>query len=109
MLEPKEVIVNGRSYCVNPLNPEDAHEFMHKLIVVRAFGVGMDTLGRKVLAQCHDRMGRSLGTAEHFQKCFSEFPEDMLELESKALEVLCAPWEATSGSESVLEQPPVEA
>lgn len=100
MLEPREVDVNGRMYTVNPLNADEAHEFLHALISARATGHGMAELGKQVFAHCCDHMLRPLDNKENFQKQFAEFPQDMLELEAQALQALCDPWELESGPQA---------
>lgn len=93
MLEPVEVEVNGRKYTVNPFNPIDAYNFHHDWINAVAYGRSVAALGMKCIGQCCDSMQRNLGIQENFQKIFSEYPEDMFELEVKAKEALTGPFE----------------
>lgn len=91
MLEPKEVVVNGRRYIVNPFNPIDCYNFDWEFKLAQRFG-GSSDLGLRVFKQCMDDMARNLGDPENFQKWFSEHPEDMFPLEEKAIEALISPF-----------------
>lgn len=93
MLDPVGVIVNGREYAVNPFNPGQAFDYLHAMVVARGTGRGVSGLGRAALMQCVTPDGRRLENADVFEKWFAEHPADMLELETRAMDALCAPWE----------------
>lgn len=100
MLEPKEVVVNGRNYIVNPFNPSQAHSFLHALIVGRGTGMNIAGLGRTTLSQCLTPAPemKPLSDDAVFGQWFNEHPADMLALESAALDALTEPWEAPNAS-----------
>lgn len=96
MLEPTAVNVNGREYTVQPFNPETAFSFLHLLAETRAMGRGAVAIGKIALNQCLTPELKALDNKANFQAWFAGHPEDMLELETKALDVLVAPWEGTA-------------
>ncbi len=105
MLEPKPVIVNGRTYLVQPMNPIAALDFIHEYDEEKAKIAGFDKNGNvnksrliprvsgiKAIRQCVDQEGRQLSDSRNFTTCFEQHPEDMALLEAMALEVLVAPF-----------------
>lgn len=99
MLEPKAVDVNGREYLVQPFNASEALKYLHGMIVARATGRGLAELGKIALDHCATPMLESLSKPLVFDRHFNQYPQDMLELESKAMDILCAPWESSASDE----------
>ena len=93
MLEPTTVSVNGRDYTVIPFNPLDALDYLHAMIITRATGRNLASLGKIAIDHCVSPDGRRLEDKGVFQEQFCKYPEDMLELETKAIDALCEPWE----------------
>lgn len=93
MLKPQEVIVNGRKYTVNPFTPMEAFEFYHGRAKAISNGESLLSFGLRAIGQCLDPMVRALSEPANFEKCFSEHPEDMIELQNAAVEVLIGPFE----------------
>ncbi len=99
MLEPAIVSVNGRDYTVIPFNPSEALEYLHALILARATGRHLASLGKVALHHCVTPEGKGLDNEGHFQEVFSQFPADMLELETMAIDALCDPWEGKANKD----------
>ena len=92
MLAPKPVIVNGRTYLVNPMNPIQILDFVHGYQEAKEKGIGIGAFGRRALSQCIDADGRQLSEERNFTSCFESYPEDMFPLESEALDALISPF-----------------
>jgi hypothetical protein len=92
MLAKRNVTINGREYTVHPFRPIDALEFLHERTRTLANRQSTFTQAREIYCQCDDEMGRSLADDEAFFKCFTDHPEDMLDLEKAAMEILVAPF-----------------
>lgn len=93
MLEPTKVVVNGRTYTVNPFTPVEAFEFYHARLAAFRNGQSLFPFGMKAIGQCLDEMLCKLSDSTQFRKRFSECPEDMLPLQDAATEALIGPFE----------------
>ena len=92
-MEPiSKVMVNGREYTVTMFDPITAFDFFHNLAEAQASGKSIKDLAKKAIGQCSDPMARDLSDPDNFKKCFSEHPEDMLPLETAALDAVTAPF-----------------
>lgn len=92
-LMPKSVTINGRSYTVVPLNPSLAFDFIHHLIHARVTGINMAGIGKAAIGQCCNPIMKRLSEAVVFEEHFSQYPEDMLPLETAAIQALTAPYD----------------
>ncbi len=104
MLEPKPVVVNGRTYLVQPMNPVQLLDFVHEYDEEKAKVAGFDKNGDvksckiiprisgKAIRQCIDSEGRRLSESKHFTSCFEQYPEDMMILEVLAIGALVSPF-----------------
>ncbi len=105
MLEPTPVIVNGRTYLVQPMNPIQILDFIHEYNEEKAKIAGFDKNGNvnrsaiiprvsgvKAIRQCVDSEGRQLSEPKHFTACFESHPEDMIILETLALDAIVSPF-----------------
>lgn len=105
MLEPKPVVVNGRTYLVQPMNPVQLLDFVHEYDEEKAKVAGFDKNGDvksckliprisgvKAIRQCIDSDGRRLSDPKHFTACFEQHPEDMMILEALAIGALVSPF-----------------
>lgn len=92
-LEPKKIDINGREYLCFPFDPMTAMEFIHQFQTVLNNKGDMAAISRRAIGQCRTPgMGRSLSDEAVFLEHFTEFPEDMIDLSSKAIETLIVPF-----------------
>lgn len=99
-MEPvKTIEVNGRNYTVKMFSPTEAFDFIHRLILSRATGERLEHIGILALRQCFTPGGKALNDKATFEMHFSEYPMDMLDLESAAIDALVEPYEGTKGEE----------
>lgn len=91
-MEPVEVVVNGRTYAVNPFNPVDAFRYYHEYTATRLNRQNTAELGMKAIRQCITPEGMRLADKSVFEKWFSIHPEDLFVLENEATEALASPF-----------------
>lgn len=88
----KKVRIGDNEYTVKMFDPMTAFEFFHDMVEAQETKRSLSPLAKRAFAQCLDPNLRALGDQANFQAWFSQYPEDMIELERKAMEVLVAPF-----------------
>lgn len=92
----QKVKVGANEYTVRMFDPLAAFDFFHEMADAQANKRSLTPLAKRAFAQCLTPMMRELGDETVFQEWFSQHPEDMLELERKAMEALSAPFAKSS-------------
>lgn len=88
-----DVTVNGRTYKVTMFDPMTAFSFIHSRIHAAVYGTNQVGLAKIAICQCITPTTRPLNDDAVFQEWFSQYPEDMLPLEARAIEALEAPFD----------------
>lgn len=88
----KKVKIGANEYTVKMFDPMTAFEYFHDYADARENRRSLAPLARKAFAQCLDPMMKPLGDEANFQAWFSQHPEDMLELENRAMDALTDPF-----------------
>lgn len=101
----KKITIGDNEYTVKMFDPMTAFEFCHSYTHARKTGASTAAIGKQAFGQCLDPMMRSLGDPTHFQTWFAQHPEDMLALESEAVNALIDPFLPNSDATRLTETP----
>lgn len=96
----QKVKIGANEYTVKMFDPMSAFDFFHDMADAKENKRSLAPLAKRAFAQCLTPMMRELSDETVFQEWFSQHPEDMLELERKAMELLSAPFARSSGGTS---------
>lgn len=88
----QKVKIGANEYTVKMFDPMTAFTFFHELREAEDNRRNKAYLYKQALAQCMTPMMRDLSDEAVFQEWFAQHPEDMLEIQEKAIEVLTAPF-----------------
>lgn len=88
----QKVKIGANEYTVKMFDPMTAFDFFHELAEAKENKRNLGPMARKAMGQCLDPMMRDLGDSANFQTWFSQHPEDMIELERKAMDLLIGPF-----------------
>lgn len=95
MLDPVKVEVNGRYYTVMPMRPPDVFDYLCDETALLRSGQSLGPLGWRVFSHVYDPNGRKLvenNKRDNFISWFTEYPEDMLILQTEAVKALFGPF-----------------
>lgn len=88
----KKIDINGREYTITMLSPTQAHDYFYEVTAAQDRGESMGRFNRIAISQCCDPMMHQLREPAVFEQCFSEHPEDMILLGTRAKDELILPF-----------------